>query len=279
VLFSLLVLASSGVCLPVAIAQAGSAPGISLQRWSYDAVSVKPNNSGTDGLLTMMRGDVYSGKNMRIINLASQAYGVKQDLISGLPAWADTAHYDVEAKMTPEDAEAFNTLSREEKIAVSKALLLGILEERFHLKAHVETRQLPVYDLVIAKGGLKIKARAEGDTAWRVVKGPDGEALPRFREGLVNEQAIATSSFVGQLTNLMHRMVIDKTGLTGRFDILMFFAPPDRNTPSGASDGTPSNDAPSIFVAMEEQLGLKLQPDKGPVDTLVIDHVELPTDN
>jgi len=285
-LLSLSLFVSSEVCLPVdvAVAQTGPATGISLQSagpeksWSYDAVSVKPNNSGTNGLLTMMRGDVYSGKNMRIINLASQAYGIKQDLISGLPVWADGEHFDVEAKMSPEDAEAFDKLSREEKTAASKVLLLGVLEERFHLKAHVETRQLPVYDLVIAKGGLKMKAATKGDTAWKVVKGPDGKALPRFQEGMLNDQGIETSSLAGQLTNLVHRMVIDKTGLNGRFDFVLWFAP-DRNTPSGADNGTPNNDAPSIFAALEEQLGLKLQPDKGPVDTLVIDHVDRPTEN
>jgi uncharacterized protein (TIGR03435 family) len=99
---------------------------------------------------------------MRIINLVSQAYDIKQDFISGVPGWADGAHFDVEAKMSPEDAEAFNKLSREEKIATGKALLRGILEGRFHLQAHIETKQLPVYDLMIGKGGSKMRAATDG---------------------------------------------------------------------------------------------------------------------
>jgi uncharacterized protein (TIGR03435 family) len=83
---------------------------------------------------------------------------------------------------------------------------------------------------------------------------------------------------VGQLTNLVHRTVIDKTALKGRFDFTLKYAP-DRDAPSGADNGSPQDDAPSIFTALEEQLGLKLQPDKGPVDTVVIDHVEQPTEN
>ena len=278
-----------GACLPVAVVAAQTAPpaGPSLQgaepakKWSYDAVSVKPNKSGTDGLLTMMRGDVYSGNNMRIINLVSQAYGIKQDLISGMPGWTDGAHFDVEAKMSPEDAEAFNKLTLEERKAVSRILLLGILEERFHLKAHVETKQLPVYDLVIAKGGLKMKATPEGDTDPNAIKGTDGKALRgllRSQDGMLTDQRIEISSFVGQLTNMVHRMVIDKTGLKGRFDFTLKYAP-DRDAPAGADKGGPQDDAPSIFTALEEQLGLKLQPDKGPVDTVVIDHVEQPTEN
>jgi uncharacterized protein (TIGR03435 family) len=279
-----------GACLPVAVVAAQTAPpaGPSLQgaepakRWSYDAVSVKQNKSDTDGLLTMMRGDVYSGNNMRIINLVSQAYDIKQDLIFGMPGWTDGAHFDVEAKMSPEDAEAFNKLTLEERKAASKVLLLDILKERFHLKAHVETKQLPIYDLVIAKGGLKMKATTEGDTDPNVVKGPDGKArrgLLHFQDGMLTDQGVEIfPTLVGQLTNLMHRMVIDKTGLKGRFDVTLKYAP-DRDAPAGADNGLPQDDAPSIFTALEEQLGLKLQPDKGPVDTVVIDHVEQPTEN
>ena len=285
-LFWLFFLVLPGVSLPVAVVAAQTAPPAGptpqgaepAKRWSYDAVSVKPNKSDTDGLLTMMRGDVYSGKNMRIINLVSQAYDIKQDLIFGMPGWTDGAHFNVEAKMSPEDAEAFNKLSLEERKAASKVLLRGILEERFHLKAHIETKQLPVYDLVIAKGGLKIKAVTGGYTDGKVVKGPDGKALPRFQDGMLNDQWTEIPGLAGQLTNLVHRMVIDKTGLKGRFDFVLWFAP-DRDALSDADNGTPHNDAPSIFTALEEQLGLKLQPDKGPVDTVVIDHVEQPTEN
>jgi hypothetical protein len=167
---SLLFLILRGACLPVEVvtAQTGPPEGPSPQgaesakSWSYDAVSVKPNKSDTDRLLTMRPGDMYSGRNMRIINLVSQAYDIKQDLIFGMPDWTDGAHFDVAAKMSPEDAEAFNKLSREEKIATGKVLLRGILEERFHLKAHIETKQLQVYDLVIAKGGVKMRAATDG---------------------------------------------------------------------------------------------------------------------
>jgi len=76
----------------------------------------------------------------------------------------------------------------------------------------------------------------------------------------------------------VHRMVIDKTGLEGRFDFVLWFAP-DRDASSGTDDGTLRDNGPSIFAALEEQLGLKLQPDKGPVDTVVIDHVERPSEN
>jgi uncharacterized protein (TIGR03435 family) len=275
--FLLFFLVIPGGCLLAGVAAAQIAPTAgpspqgagSAKSWSYDAVVVKPNKSGTDGLLTMMRGDVYSGKNMRIINLVSQAYDIKQDLISGMPGWADGAHFDVEAKMSAEDAEAFNKLSLEERKAASQVLLRGILEERFHLKAHVETKQLPVYDLVVAKGGLKMKV------------GPMEEpyvGLLRFQDGLLSDQGIEISTLVGQLTNLIHRKVIDKTGLKGRFDFTLKYAP-DREAPAGEDSGLPQDDAPSIFTALEEQLGLKLQPDKGPVDTVVIDQVEQPTEN
>ena len=270
-----LLVLSVAPCLPLAMVAAQTAPPAGqppqgaepAKLWSYDAVSVKPNKSGTDGLLTMRPGDMYSGRNMRIINMVSQAYDIKQDLIFGMPDWTDGAHYDVEAKMSPEDAKAFNKLSREEKIATGKVLLRGILEERFHLKAHIETKQLPVYDLVMAKSGVKMGTATDG---------PGG--LLHFQDGLLADQGIEISTLVGQLTNLVHRLVIDKTGLKGRFDLTLEYAP-DRDAPAEPDNGLPQDNAPSIFTALEEQLGLKLQPDKGSVDTVVIDHVELPTEN
>jgi uncharacterized protein (TIGR03435 family) len=246
--------------------------------WSYDVVSVRPNPSASNDLLTTTPGDAYSGRNVRIVNLLSLAYGMKQDLISGIPGWAEAAHFDVEAKMSPEDAKVFEKLSREARNAAGKAALRRVLEERFHLKVHVEARQLPVYNLVVAKGGLKIKPVMGSNTGWKVVKGPDGTDLPRFQDGMLNDQWIEMSGLAGQLTNLVHHMVIDKTGLTDRFNFVLWFAP-DRDAPSGEGSETPNLDAPPIFDALEEQLGLKLQPGKGIVDILVVDHVEHPTDN
>ena len=269
---SLLLLLLSGIILPVA---AQTAPA---KTWAYDAISVKPNPSGIDGLTTVMRGDVYSGENMRIINMVSQAYDIKQDLIFAMPGWAAGAHFDVEAKMSAEDTEAFNKLSPEAKKAASQVLLRGILEERFHLKAHLETRQLPIYDLVIAKNGFKIKAATGDPAARKVVMGPDDKPLPRFRDGMLNDQWTEMAGLAGQLTNVTHRLVVDKTGLKGRFDFVLLFTP-DRDAPSDADNGTPQNEAPSLFAALEEQLGLKLQPNKGPVQTVVIDHVQQPTEN
>lgn len=278
-----------GVCLPAAtvIAQtAPAAPHIArstgfAKDWSYDVISVKPNSSGTDRVLIGLRDSTYVGENVRIINLLSQAYGIKQDLIFGMPSRIDGARFDVQAKMSIQDAEAFSKLSPEDKSAATKVLLRNMLEDRFQLRAHTNTRQLPIYDLVIAKGGAKIKAATEDNTAPNLVKGPDGKALRGligFRDGMLADQGIEISGLAAQLTNLVHRMVIDKTGLKGRFDLSLNYAP-DRDGPPNEDNGTSQDDAPSIFTALEEQLGLKLQPDKGPVETLVIDQVHQPTEN
>lgn len=288
-----------GVCLPVAVAGAQAAPAQdaavssigtaktgsgtagSAKTWSYDAVSVKPDKSGSNGMRMMTHGDVFTGENIRVIDLVSMAYGIKPDLISGEPGWTDGARFDVEAKMSPEDAEVFNKLGREERNAANRILLQGMLDERFHLKAHVETKQLPVYDLVIAKGGLKMKAATEGDTYPNGFKGPDGKGgsgMMHMQDGMLTVQGIEISGLINQLAFMVHRTVIDKTGIKGKYDFTLKYAP-DHDGPLGADNGTPADDAPSLFAAIEEQLGLKLQPDKGPVDTLIIDHVEQPTEN
>lgn len=279
----LTVLSLACACMPMtaAIAQTASAPDTGTAKtWSYDAVSIKPNKSGTNMVRAMMNAGSYQGTNVRLIDMISSTYNIKVDLISGMPGWTDGARFDIAAKMTPEDAEAVGKLTREERTAASRAMMLAMLKERFHLQAHVETKELPVYDLVIAKGGLKLKEATPGDTyanGFKGMNGKGGAGMMRMQPGEVGAQGVGIDGVVNMLASAVHRTVIDKTGLKGKYDFTLEFAP-DHDGPPGA-DNAAADDAPSIFAAVEEQLGLKLQPGKGPVDTLVIDHVEQPTEN
>ena len=277
-----LILACAGMPMVGAIAQATSPPAAGAAKtWSYDAVSVKPNQSGTNRTRIMMNGGVYQATNVRVIDMISSAYNIKVDLISGMPGWTDGARYDVTAKMSPEDAEALDKMTREERTATSQAMMLAMLTERFHLKAHVETKELPVYDLVIAKGGSKIKEAMPGDTyenGFKGMNGKGGAGMMHMGAGELTVQGVEISGLVNVLVSQLHRTVLDKTGLKGKYDFTLKFAP-DHDGPPGGDSGSSTDDAPSIFAALEEQLGLKLQPSKGPVDTLVIDHVEQPTEN
>jgi uncharacterized protein (TIGR03435 family) len=153
----------------------------------------------------------------------------------------------------------------------------------------METKQLPVYELVVAKGEPKIKEATPGDTYANGIKGPDGVGrggMMRMGPGQLTAQAVPMTSLANMLSQQLHRTVLDKTGLTGKYDIQLNWTPDQGPDPMfNGHDGGHSSDTaqdfsgPTIFTALQEQLGLKLQSAKGPVETIVIDHVEMPSEN
>jgi uncharacterized protein (TIGR03435 family) len=204
--------------------------------------------------------------------------------ISGGPAWMYSAFYQINAKAPGAADEA----------TMEGPMLQALLEDRFQLKVHRETRQVPVYALTVAKGGPKFQRAVEGDCVpipvppifpppelppgkkpCSALIGPKG---PNFRV-IADETTI---DYVGTLLGLVvDRPIINRTGLTGKYKIYVEFAR-DQST-TGLDDfpvpPTEEPSAPSIFTAVEQQLGLKLEATKGPRDYLVIDHIERPSEN
>jgi uncharacterized protein (TIGR03435 family) len=263
-----------------------AAPSASTPKWSYDAVSIKPNKSDSYNTRMMFQGNNVSAENARILDIVAQAYDIRAELISGMPGWTNNAHYDIAAKMAPDDAVAFTKLNRDDRRAANQTMMQAMLADRFKLKAHIETKELPVHELVLAKGAPKLKPVAYSPDDPNTPKGPDGIARPggMIRMGLdsLSGQGVQMVTLVNVLANQVHRKVIDKTGLTGHYDFSLKFAMDRDNFPAlppGFNLPPPSSDDPTIFAALEEQLGLKLVPGKGSVDTLVIDHIEQPTEN
>jgi uncharacterized protein (TIGR03435 family) len=197
-------------------------------------------------------------QNMTLISVFLSAFGLKsEDQIVGLPGWVSSDNFDIQAKMDVETASAFKQMRPEEHERQWHSFLREVLENRFGLKFHIEKQERPVYNLVVAKQGLKIK-ESSSDAKGSSYSGPD-----RF-----SASKCQMSSLVFSLTGALDRVVIDKTGLTGRYDIDLTWSP----------DSEP-NSGPSIFTALQEQLGLKLEPAKAPVDMIVIDHIERPSEN
>jgi uncharacterized protein (TIGR03435 family) len=252
----------------------------------FDVVSVKPNKSDSGMVRIMAKPDGYAASNVSLKMLIQNAYGIREDLISGAPGWADSARFDIDAKVAGSDVDALKKLSPEQR----RLVLQPLLADRFKLKVHTETKQLPVYELVVAKGGSKLKEATVGDTYANGVKGPDGVGrggMMRSGPGQLTAQAVPMTSLANILSHQLQRTVFDKTGLAGKYDLELNWAPdhgsdPMFKGPEGSpqrGDPAPDSSGPSIFTALQEQLGLKLQSAKGPVETLVIDHVEMPSEN
>jgi uncharacterized protein (TIGR03435 family) len=231
-------------------------------------------------------GGRLSTTNAPLTILIQRAYGVEAYQVAGGPAWINSDGYNIEAK--PET----NTDQKQMWL-----MLQTLLADRFHLKLHRETRELPVYALTATKGGPKLPAPKGGacnetmpplDAArQQPVAPPCGPGIVKSGTGLTMEGLnLPMAKFTGFLGKMIGREVIDRTGFTKRFDLHLEFAFDDviaglpRPRRPGDSD-QPADPAarPSLMTAIQEQLGMKLESTKGPVEVLVVDHAERPTEN
>jgi uncharacterized protein (TIGR03435 family) len=232
--------------------------GISrAQRPSFDVASLKLGdpNERRRGIGT--RGNQLEVVNTPLKDMIGFAYDVETDQIVGGPKWVDTDLFTITAR--PNAATPLR--APDDPGTVLKPMLRSLLEVRFTLAVHRDTRVEPIYELVVAKAGPKLKDSA----------GPDANG----RQGFFGRPGywVATNQDVGPLVGVLSRQVgrpvRDKTGLTGKYDFTL------RYSPDLSQNGVDS-DAPSVFSALEEQLGLKLESARGPVEVLIIDSVERP---
>ena len=241
----------------------------------YDAVSIHPHNASDNRVDLSFHPDSFTAINITLKELLSYAYQIREDLISGLPAWADSAHFDISARVSDPDHSVLDKLTRDQM----KAMIRPILFDRFQLKVHTEIKTLPVYDLVLAKGGPKLQKSPPppDDPDHPTPPGKHRKTSWRFNNGDLTVTAITMSDFAVTLADQLHHTVIDKTGLTDAYDFNLKWTP-DEDADKAADNGA-ADRPPDIFTALQEQLGLKLEAAKGPVTTLVVDHAEQPSPN
>jgi uncharacterized protein (TIGR03435 family) len=239
---------------------------------AFDVVTIKPSKASAGGMgLGLSSPDSVSLMNVTPRSLIRAAYGIKEEYISGGPGWVGSDEYDVEGKVLVPDGSTMLPLSR----AQISRMMQAMLTDRFKLVVHTEVKVLPVYELTVAKGGPKLKEAVPGNTYADGLKGPDGRSgagMMMLMDGKFTGQAIALSGLVDTLSLELHRTVVDKTGLSGKYDITIELP---REEGAAETDGS----SPTLSTIVEDQLGLKLSSAKGPVKTLVIDHIERPTAN
>jgi uncharacterized protein (TIGR03435 family) len=255
--------------LPIAAACLGLALPAFAQTTApaFDVVSIKPYKSSSPHSEIHRTSELFSALNLSIKTLIMIAYDLKtEDQISAMPGWGNSAHYDIEAKADAETMAALKAMPEEAREQASDTMLQAMLADRFQLKVHHETRELPTYSLVVAKGGLKLK---------QVDRAVENDGSMYVNRQDLTATGISISRLCGFLSQQSHRKVEDKTGLLGRYDLTLKWAPDEI---AGQQDAN-GDVMPSLFTALQEQLGLKVESTKGPVDTIVIDHVEQPTDN
>jgi len=256
--------------------------------FKFEVATIKANKSGGfgGGMSVLGRGPTtnqYAATNVTLMDLIRQAYGIEvgfegdNGLISGAPSWVNSEKYDIQAKMDSTVADGLQRLSPEQRRLELQRMLQILLVDRLKLTTHRETKQLPVYALVVSKNGPKLKESKPVDPALSGAK-------PNYvygRPGTITISGAPMESLAQRLSLLLNRVVLDRTGLTGKYDVALQFTLDESQSAGRAAfdERDPNNNGPNLFTAIQEQLGLKLEPTKGPVEIIVIDHVERPTGN
>jgi uncharacterized protein (TIGR03435 family) len=286
--------------LPAAAAPADSTAtpptAADAQPPAWDAATIKPSAPDQRGSMINFTPDGIKITNVPLQIILRESFGVEDDHIFGWPSWTKNTMLDIQAKVAPEDAPKLKALSIDQR----KEMLISLFEDRCGLKFHHDTRELSVYELVVAKGGSKLTA-SKPDPPKEDPPGPGpepgpGEAprpapgrrmLMMTGRGHIESVGTGMSGLAHILSGQLGRAVVDKTGLTGNFDYKLDWTPDDAIAATtkggdpgpGANASTSDSVGPSLFTAVQEQLGLKLEAVKTQGDVIVIDQIEQPSAN
>jgi uncharacterized protein (TIGR03435 family) len=255
---------------------------------TFDAASVRQNKSGDGNSNGQTTADRVTFRNTSLKRLLLHAYPIQEAQLIGGPGWLDSDRFDVVAKAAAGTSQA--ELS---------AMFQNLLRERFAMKLHIETRSLPIYALTLARsdGQLGPNLHVAGCEGYSTGQGPcgtpgatgRGRSYTESRDGGGGGMSVGRApgtgasmmmkgatmpSLANSLSAMLKRPVVDQTGLNGRFELELRYTMPGASTDSGSTQR-----APELFTALQEQLGLKLEATRGPVEVLVIDSAEHPTND
>ncbi len=237
---------------------------------AFEVASIKP--SPPNGTIAIRRsGHRIATTSTSLLFLITWAYDVHSDRLYGKPNWLDSVRYDIVANASRDDPPAPRLPGQPSEL---QRMMQALLAERFKLAIHRETREVTLYALVVAKGGPKIRP-----TEAPAVMGQNPFSMSG-RGRLIGTQ-VSAEMLAKALSDQLSRSVQDQTGLKGVFDFKLEWEPDaSPGGPDGAAAGADLRAGSSLFTAIQEQLGLKLETRKGPVEVLVIDHIErVPTEN
>ena len=291
---TLLLFATTAMAItaPTAIAQTGTAPNAApdttadaayVPTLTFDVASVReipPSNSRTFSGGFLPHSSQFRAT-LDTRSLLSIAYGVDDFQVSGRPDWATDTMFDVQAKSDHSVDETLAKLNKKDALLEQQHMLQGMLAERFKLKVHWETKQGPVYELVVAKGGSKLHPAGSMPPTAEELKAFGDNKIPEINQRTYSRGSeyfgheCSIEALDDYLRDDLGRNVVDKTGLIGKYDFHLQFN-------EGVSDEKRANNPniwPALIDAIQDQLGLKLVPAKDPIQFLVIDHIEMPSAN
>jgi uncharacterized protein (TIGR03435 family) len=242
---------------------------------TFSVAAIHPSKPDSQGWKLNFTADGFSAKNVSVRKVIQEAYGnYNEDRLIGGPTQLEDEKVDIEAKMDEAPGIDFRSLSLEQR----RSMLQKLLADRFKLSVHHELKDFPVFFLVPAKTGPKLQEAAAPPNSLGGVKGYDS-LITRSGKGFLEVKNFTMADLAKILVYSTGRIVIDKTGLTNRYDFSLKWTPMPAPSSDAEFSASPSGSGSSIFAALQEQLGLRLEAQKYPLEITVIDHLEKPSGN
>ena len=242
---------------------------------AFEVAAIKPNKSGGGHSSSGFNNGRFTAQNVSVkILIQYDAYAIPGPQILGGPDWLGSQRFDIDAKVDDTTAERMDKLPYPQRNLLMHQLVQQLLADRFKLAVHWEQKEFPVYALVAA---------AKNGPGLHPAKDPNKDSRSS-NNGSLTDEGVTMTDLAQQMTQILSRevgrIVIDKTSLQGKYDLTLTWSPDNHSanfTNASADNAAPLG--PSIFTAVKEQLGLKMEATKAPVEVLVIDHIEAPSEN
>ena len=254
---------------------------------AFDVVSIKPSGGAPGGFGLMPDGYLVRGQPLYATLMMAyfpmtRMFGYSAAPVTGVPEWVSKDMYDIDAKLDEQSVQVWKNLTVEQRWEKLRPMLQAMLAERCKLAAHITMADSPVYELVVGKHGSKMKETAPGEAPPKHAIPIAGDAMmvpiyPKPAKEQLTFFSTSMAALAVELSTMMDRQVVDRTGLTGKYD----FAVPRvrRDLSDQAESGEASDPNPNPFIWDVSEMGLELRPTKSPQPMLVIDHIEKPTEN
>jgi uncharacterized protein (TIGR03435 family) len=267
----------------IALLTSGAAAQGSDVQSGFEVASIRVSSDVTGQMqIGVSPSGVFTAQNVTLKTLIQQAYDIRSFQISGGPSWLDTQTYDVTAKagntaVSEDDIRKMTSVQRDAFKQQFSRMLQSLLADRFQLKMHLEVRELPVYAMVATQTSPMIRSSKNnaGSVSRLTMRPVEGGQVE------ITGTGVPLASLIKALSNQLDRVVLDQTGMDGQYDFKLVFSRDSAPALQGGQEPTTSseNGGPSLFTALPEQLGLKLEAQKGPVQMLVVDSAQKPSAN
>ena len=281
--------------VPLTLAQANAPPDAAkldalTKAAKFEVVSIHPDDpDGHRMRIGMGPNARFIAEGVTIKRLVCMAYGIQDFQLEGAPSWFTLERFSIQAKSESNVEVEFPKLTDEQKMAVGKQMIQAMLADRFKLLLRQESKEVPILGIVVPKNGPKLHEAAPGDAYPNGLKDGDGTShagMMRFDRGHLTAQGVKLDNLASFLSEQLNQIVQNKTGLDGKYDFTLNWAP-ENERPGGPQQAggeersapADGNAEPPLFTAIREQLGLRLEAQKSTVPVYIVERAEKPTAN